>query len=464
MSLSGKTSGFNRSDTITAIATAPGPSGISVIRISGSASKHIADKIFQGKIKPTRAKTQTVHFGKVINPTTKETIDEVLLTVFSAPNSYTGEDMIEISCHGGDYIASKIVRQIMKLNARLAEPGEFTKRRVLSGKMDITQAEATLDLIQVKNESAYRSAIEQLKGKLSGYISELTDKIKSLTAQIDHVIEFEEDPSHIHTEVKKIRNQIKQIRYDLESKIKRNEELKFLYNGIYCVIVGRPNVGKSSLFNRLSEIEKAIVTEIAGTTRDSLEHTTIINGITFHLIDTAGLKIIHQPKGTQKIEAMGIKQSKNWLEAADIVLAVFDNSKPFNQQDQLVYDAIKTKPHILVLNKIDLKTKFNRNILKNNIVYPISAKYNKGIKQLKNAVAKHYQKRLSTNNYLYLNTRHIEVLKQVVQLLKVSEAEKYFDTAAMNLRNALDILGTITNAVTNEAVLDTIFSQFCIGK
>jgi len=464
MSLSGKTSGFNRSDTITAIATAPGPSGISVIRISGPMAKHIANKIFKGKIKPTRAKTQTVHFGKVINPTTKEIIDEILLTVFSAPNSYTGEDMIEISCHGGDYIASKIISQIIKLNARLAEPGEFTKRRVFSGKMDITQAEATLDLVQVQNESAYRSAIEQLQGKLSGYISSLSEKIKLITAQMENLIEFEENQKHFQTKFKKLFLRIKEMRYDLEATIKRNEELKFLHNGIYCVIVGRPNVGKSSLFNRLSEIEKAIVTELPGTTRDSLEHTTIINGITFHLIDTAGLKIIRQPEGAQKIEALGIKQSKNWLDAADIVLAVFDNSKPFNRQDALVYDAIKTKPHILVLNKIDLKTKFNRNILKNDTVYPISAKYNKGIKQLKNAVAKHYQKRLSTNNYLYLNARHVDVLKQVVRLLKESEAEKYFETTAINLRTALDILGTITGAVTNEAVLDTVFSQFCIGK
>jgi len=465
MSLSGKTAGFYRSsDTITAIATASGPSGISVIRISGPAAKNIADKIFKGKIKPSKAKSQTIHFGKIINPVTNELIDEVLLSVFTQPNSYTGEHMIEISCHGGDYIASVILNLVIKLGARLAEPGEFTKRRVLANKMDITQAEAIKDLVSVKNDSAYRSAIGQLQGRLSGYISELSGEIKSLTAQLENIIEFEQDQKHIQVQLKKLTRQIQKIRADLEATIKKNEEMKFLRSGVYCVIIGRPNVGKSSLFNRLSEIEKAIVTEIAGTTRDSLEHTTIINGIVFHLIDTAGLKVIHAPKGLDKIEAMGIERSKDWLKSADFVLAVFDNSKPMNQQDQLVYDSVKNKPHLSVLNKIDLPAKFDRKIFKNEVVYPISAKYNKGIKQMKNAITGLYQKQFSADNHLYLNSRHIAALKDVIRLLKETESEKHCDIMTMNLRDALDRLGTVTNVTTNEQILDTIFSEFCIGK
>ncbi len=464
MSLSGKAWGFSRSDTIAAIATASGPAGISVIRISGPKAKTISDKIFKGKIKPSRAKSQTIHFGKIQNPVSKQVIDEVLVSIFTAPNSYTGEHMIEISCHGGDYVASLILNQLFKLGARLAEPGEFTKRRVLAGKMDITQAEAINELVQVKNDSAYRIAIEQMQGRLSSYITGLSDRLLSLTAQMENIIEFEEDYKQNQSQLNKLTEQVKAIRKELELTIKKNETMKFLRSGVYCVIVGRPNVGKSSLFNRLSEIDKAIVTEIAGTTRDSLEHTTIINGIVFHLIDTAGLKVITAPKGTAKIEALGIEQSKNWLEAADLVLTMFDNSKPMNEQDRLVYNSVKARPHLLVLNKIDLKPKFNRNVFRGKLVFPISAKYNKGIITLKNAIARLYQKRYQTNNNLYLNARHIEVLNNVVSLLKQSESEKYAEIATLNLRNALDILSTVTNPVANEQVLDTIFSKFCIGK
>jgi tRNA modification GTPase len=323
-----------------------------------------------------------------------------------------------------------------------------------------------LDLVQAKNESVYRSAIQQLQGKLSGYIQDLTNDLKIIVAQMENLLEFEEDYNQSETEFRKLTNRLKTICNNFEATIKKNEQLKFLRNGVYCVIVGRPNVGKSSLFNRLSEMEKAIVTEIPGTTRDSLEQTITINGIFFHLIDTAGLKVISQPKGVRKIEALGIEKSKNWLEVADFVLAVFDNSSRVKKEDQLVYNATKTKPHLFVLNKIDLKPKFNHKIFNHETVYSISAKYNKGIGRLKTAITNFYKRRLptSSNNYLYLNTRHIDTLNRVAGLLKQSEQEKYLDVSIMNLRNALDVLGTITSAVTNEQILDTIFMQFCIGK
>lgn len=469
MSLSGSALGFNQNDTIAAIATAPGPAGISVIRIAGSKAFAVTEKIFRGKIKLSQAKTHTIHYGTIFNPQTKELVDEVLVSIFTAPHSYTGEDMVEISCHGGDFVASQILKLIIKLNVRLAEPGEFTKRRVLAGKMDITQAEAILDLVQARDLTTYRSAIEQLQGKLSGYIQSLSKELTTIIAQIENLLEFEDNHKHVQVKLKEIKKRLSLLREKIEKNIKQNETLQFFRKGISCVIVGRPNVGKSSLFNRLGETEKAIVTEIPGTTRDSLEQTIAINGLILHLIDTAGLKVITESKGTRKIEAIGIEKSKNWLETADLVLAVFDNSQAVKKEDRLVYQAVRNKPHISVLNKIDLKQYFPKKFFNREKIYPISAKYNKGIEQLKNAIVSFYKRKLSSNlpqtgNYFYLNARHIEALTKVATLLKQAEQEEYLDASIMNLRTALDNLGTITGTVTNEQILDIIFQKFCVGK
>jgi len=463
MTISGKVVGLNPADTIAAIATAPGPSGISVIRISGNKSREIADKIFFSKIKPSKASAQTIHYGKIIDPMSEKLLDEVLLAVFATPNSYTGEDMIEISCHGGNFAASAILKLINKFGARLAEPGEFTKRRVLAGKMDITQAEAVLDLIRAKNESTYLAAIRQLQGSLSAHIQNASDELKSIVAQMENLLEFEEDHKQTESEYKKIASKLKLLYTNLKDIVSRNEASKFLREGVYVAIIGRPNVGKSSLFNRFCETEKAIVTEIPGTTRDSLEQTIVINDIVVNLIDTAGMKIINQTKGSKKIEALGIEKSKNWLATADFILAMFDNSRPIDNEDRLVYNAIKDKPHLCVLNKIDLKSNFNRQFFNGKKPFLISAKYNKGINRLKTKIINFYKKRLP-DNYLYLNTRHLDTLNRVLQLLKQNEQEKILEVSIMNLRNALEILGSVTSVVTNEQILDTIFSQFCIGK
>ncbi len=466
MSLSSKILGLNFSDTIAAIATASGQAGISVIRISGPQSVIIADKIFTGKHKPSRAKPNTLHFGKIIDPSTKKILDEVIVAIFKSPNSYTGEDMIEISCHGSDYVASEIQKLITKLGARLAEPGEFTKRRVFNGKMDITQAEAILDLVSAKTEKTCHLAIEQLQGKLTGYIQNLTKDLSAMLAQMENLLEFEENQMQSRQEFIKITSQIKKIIENIETTVNKNQEIKFLKNGVYCVIVGKPNVGKSSLFNRLVQTDKAIVTNIPGTTRDSIEHSIIINGITFHLIDTAGLKIINKPRGAGKIEAMGIEKSRNWLQSADFILAIFDNSHTFTKQDNLVYDVVKNRPHLLVLNKIDLKPKFRSKLLNHHKTCKVSAKYNQGISKLKSVMANYYAKKISTssNNYLALNTRHTETLSQVNKLLNQAVTDKYLDVSIMHLRNAIDLLGTITNPVSNEQIFDSIFAQFCIGK
>jgi tRNA modification GTPase len=452
-------------DTIAAIATARGPAGISIIRISGPNTISIADKLFRGNIKPSRAKSHTVHYGEICNPNSRQVIDQVMLSVFLAPHTYTGDDMVEISCHGSDFVASQILEVITKTGARLAEPGEFTKRRVLAGKMDISQAEAVLALTNAQNEPACRSALDQLQGKLTAYIADFSNQIKTVIAQIEHLLEFEESTQNAQLQFRKIINQVKAIRTNLDKTARQNQNLKYLRAGVYCVIVGKPNVGKSSLFNRLLEQDRAIVTEIPGTTRDSLQAAVSINNIVFHLIDTAGLKIIKNSDKTQKIEAIGIEKSKDWLEAADFILAVFDNSCPLTQPDRLVYDAVKRKPHLVVLNKIDRTAHFHKNFFKSEKTVPVSAKYNQGIDRLKNAMSRSYaQKITGGNGYLALNERHLDILKQVSDLIKQAEKENYLETALVNLRNGLDLLGSVTSIVSNEQILDTIFSKFCIGK
>ncbi|MBS4016295.1 MAG: tRNA uridine-5-carboxymethylaminomethyl(34) synthesis GTPase MnmE [Candidatus Latescibacteria bacterium] len=452
-------------DTIAAIATARGPAGISIIRISGPRSISIADKLFRGKIKPSRAKSHTVHFGEICNPISQQVIDQVMLSVFLAPHTYTGDDMAEISCHGSDFVASQILKVIIKTGARLAEPGEFTKRRVLANKMDITQAEAVLALTNAKNESTCRSALDQLQGKLTGYVADLGNQLKTIIARIEHLLEFEESNQTTQLQFRKIINQVKTIRADIDKTIKQNEALKYLHSGVYCVIIGKPNVGKSSLFNRLLEQDRAIVTEIPGTTRDSLQETVSINNLIFHLIDTAGLKIIKNPDKTQKIEAIGIEKSQDWLKTADFILAVFDNSSPLTQQDRLVYDAVKHKPHLIVLNKIDRTPHFNKNFFKSEKTVLVSAKYNQGVDRLKNAMSRSYTRKIAGGNgYLALNERHLDILKQLSGLIKQAEKENYLETALVNLRNGLDLLGSVTSLVSNEQILDTIFSKFCIGK
>ncbi len=448
-------------DTITAIATASGRAGISVIRISGTKALSITDSLFRGKAKPSRARTHTIHYGHIVNPISRLIIDEVMLSVFRKPNSYTGEDMIEISCHGSDYVASQIVQLVIKSGARHAEPGEFTHRRVLAGKMDLTQAEAILDLVAATSDTTYRLAMDSLTGKVSGYIETLSRNLENMLAQFEYLFEFE--TARIAGQFTQSKRRLRTIRNDLDNVIRQNEKLKYLRAGVYCAIVGKPNVGKSSLFNRLIQSDKAIITQIPGTTRDSLKESTLINNIMFHFVDTAGLKIIKQPKHSQKVEAMGIKKTKDWLETADLILAVFDNSRPITHQDRLVFDAIKHKPHLIIINKIDRTPHINKNFFKTQKTVLVSAKYNKGIEKLKRALTR-YNVHAHSKQNLGINERHLQILKQVRNFIGKAETEKYLESAIIEMRNALDSLGMVTNFVTNEQVLEQIFSRFCIGK
>lgn len=446
-------------DTIAAIATPPGEAGIAVIRLSGNSALSIADKLFSGKKQPSASPSHTIVYGKIINPKTKETVDTALLSVFRAPTSYTGEDMVEISCHGGTLVAETILKILLENGARLAEPGEFTKRAVLMGKMDINQAEAILDLVQAKSEKARRSAISQLTGSLSKIVDQITDELTDILGQTENALEFEADERL--NSMPKIKSIVSKVETKIGKIITKGETERFLREGALVVIVGKPNVGKSSIFNRLLERERAIVTEIPGTTRDSLEEPMIVAGVPVRLVDTAGLRQSHG-----KIETLGVAKTNDYLTEADLVLAVFDNSKLANHEDKRVLDAIKEKKRLLVLNKIDLKSRFNPKFLNGAASQKIaktSARYNHGITELRRILTRQF----TTNDkegYFITNRRHIEALKRAKAALNQVRKENYLETSAHEIRTALDAIGEITGKITNEDILNRIFSKFCIGK
>lgn len=452
-------------DTIAAIATASGPSAINIIRVSGPDAISLLDKVFQGKDKLAEVPSQTVHYGRIIDPETGSVLDEVLVTVFRAPNSYTGEDMVEISTHGGNYVAPKILNLLIKLGARLAERGEFTYRRLLNGKIDLTQAEAVLALTNAQNETSYRSALALLEGKLSSYIEELRAKLKDALVELENLLEFEENTEEALREFAIVKERLSEVYKNLQVKLEHSQKLSFLSSGVYCAIIGKANVGKSSLFNRLLGEDRAIVTPFPGTTRDSIEQATVLDGVVFHFIDTAGIRILRRSSKQEKIEALGIRRTEDWISRADLLLLVFDNSSPFSKADQLVIEQAQKKPALWVINKIDRPKKLDYNKLPTKKLYMVSAKYNKGISKLKEALARTYTKKLkaTTDEFLF-NERHMAIFQSVLSSLAQALKESYLEPVIYNVRAALDELGKITRPVTEEEVLDEIFSRFCIGK
>lgn len=449
----------NCTSTIAAIATPPGEAGIAIIRVSGKSAFPLADKIFTGKKIPSRSPTHTILYGKIINPKNKETIDTVLLFIYRAPKSYTGEDMIEISCHGGTLVADRILKLLLANEARLAEPGEFTKRAVLSGKLDITQAEAVLDLVQAKTDKARRSAISQLTGSLSNVLDKLSGELKDILCQTEQVIEFEEDDRF--NPIKKINARLRKLEIEIGRIIAKGETERFLREGALVVIVGKPNVGKSSIFNRLLERERAIVTEIPGTTRDILEERIVIAGTPIRLVDTAGLR-----KTRKKIEVLGVSKTNDYLNDADLVLNIFDNSKPIDSEDKRVMSDTENKNRLLIINKIDLKNRLDRKFFNGTggkKIIRTSARYNQGIKELRKTLTRQFEAK-DRDGYFLTNRRHIEALKRTKQTLAQAQKETYLELIAQEIRNANDTLGEITGKVTNQDILNQIFTQFCIGK
>lgn len=457
-----------KTDTIAAIATAMSNSGIGIVRISGDETLDVADRIFRpkkGSRKVSDMETHTIHYGYVTDG--DEVIDEVMLLIMKAPRSYTCEDTIEIDCHGGVLVMKKILETVLKYGARPAEPGEFTKRAFLNGRIDLSQAESVIDVINAQNELALKSSVSQLQGAV-------LEKIKAIRAVVLHEIAFIEsaldDPEHVSLEG--YPEQLHEIMSDAHSKVKKlldsSDNGKMLKEGINTAIVGKPNAGKSSLLNILVGEERAIVTEIAGTTRDILQEQIQIGGIGLNVIDTAGIR------DTEDIvEKIGVNKSREYIEKADLIIYVVDSSTELDENDQEIIEAIQNKKAIVLLNKSDLDAKTDASVLQTQLSKPIlsiSAKNNTGIHELETLIEEmFFSGKLSFNDEVYItNIRQKNALaeaqnslKMVLQSIADGMPEDFF---TIDMMNAYEALGTIIGESVGEDLVNEIFSKFCMGK
>ena len=457
-----------KTDTIAAIATAMSNSGIGIVRISGDEALEVADRIFRpkkGSRKVSDMETHTLHYGYVVDG--EEVVDEVMLLIMKAPRSYTCEDTIEIDCHGGVLVMKKILETVLKYGARPAEPGEFTKRAFLNGRIDLSQAESVIDVINAQNELALKSSVSQLQGAV-------LEKIKDIRVVVLHEIAFIEsaldDPEHVSLDG--YPEQLRGIMSDAHSKVKKlldsSDNGKMLKEGINTAIVGKPNAGKSSLLNILVGEERAIVTEIAGTTRDILQEQIQIGGIGLNVIDTAGIR------DTEDIvEKIGVNKSREYIEKADLIIYVVDSSTELDENDQEIIEAIQDKKAIVLLNKSDLDAKTDAAILQERLDKPIlsiSAKNNTGIHELEKLIEEmFFSGKLSFNDEVYItNIRQKNALaeaesslKMVLQSIDDGMPEDFF---TIDMMNAYEVLGTIIGESVGEDLVNEIFSKFCMGK
>lgn len=444
-------------DTIVAISTALGVGAISIIRVSGNEAITIVNKIFDKNL--LQAKSHTIHYGHIIE--NNQIIDEVLVSVMLAPKTFTKENIIEINCHGGISTTNKVLELLLLSGARLAEPGEFTKRAFLNGRIDLTQAEGIMNLIESKTDISRQMSINQLSGKASNLIINLRKELVNIISNIEVNIDY---PEYEDIEVltnEKIIPQISAIKNKLKKIITSSTEGKLINEGINIAIIGRPNVGKSSLLNTLLEEKKAIVTDIEGTTRDTIEGRFILNGIVCNIIDTAGIR-----KTDNLVEKIGVDKSLETLAKADLVILMLNNNEPLTKEDEKLLALVQEKKHIIVINKLDLPEKLKLNI-KDTI--KISIKDNQGIEQIKNKITELFNLELiETKDLTYLsNARSIALLKK--SLSKIEECLENIqvypiDIIEMDLKESWNILGEIIGATYTDELIDEIFSRFCLGK
>ncbi|NWF76971.1 MAG: tRNA uridine-5-carboxymethylaminomethyl(34) synthesis GTPase MnmE [Nitrospirae bacterium] len=459
-------------DTIAAISTPLGEGGIGIIRLSGKDAIPIADKIFCS-IKNKSLKDSSSYklfYGHIIEPATGQIIDEVIVTVMKAPYSYTREDIVEINCHGGMIPLKKTLEIVLKEGARISDPGEFTKRAFLNGRIDLSQAEAVLDLIRAKTDESRKIAIEQMQGGLSTRIKSLQDKLIEICTHVEAFIDFPEDDIEI-TSKQELFNSIKAVYDKLQELLKTYDEARFFREGLSTAIIGRPNVGKSSLLNALLQKDRAIVTDIPGTTRDVIEEYLNIKGLPLRIMDTAGIRDVEDIA-----EKEGVKRSLRSIENADLIIAIFDLSEPLRDEDFEVFEKIKNKNSIIVLNKCDLPAAIDQKSISSimphttSFVLRISAIRGDGLEELKEKIVESCLKdwKEAREGVVICNLRHKVAIENACESLdgamNALTKEQPLEILALELRDALDKLGEIIGAVTTEDILNKIFNDFCIGK
>lgn len=449
------------SDTIAAISTTLGVGAISIIRISGLEAIKEVNKITKANILEKESHTITYTYIEDNN----ETIDEVLVTIMKAPKTFTREDIVEINCHGGIATTKKVLELLLKQNIRLAEPGEFTKRAFLNGRIDLTQAEAVMDLINVKSDTARQIAINNLKGNTTKKIRTLREKLSDILANIEVNIDYPEYQDIEEMTVEKIKNELDNIKDELDKIIENSKNSKIIKDGINVAIIGRPNVGKSSILNMFSGYDKAIVTDIAGTTRDVVEESIILDGIGLNLIDTAGIR---QTKDI--VEQIGVERSKQAVEKADLILLVLNNNEQLQKEDKELLELSKNKKRIIIINKNDLEKKIDINNIKQEETVTTNTLNDDGIKELKEKIKEMFNlDKIETKDYNYVSN--------INQLRKIEEAKNSIENIRQNIENNLpidiieidlkyiwDVLGEVIGETYQEELLDNLFSKFCVGK
>jgi tRNA modification GTPase len=458
-------------DTIAAIATPLGEGGIGIVRLSGKEALRIADSVFRSPKGKTLAGSDShqLLYGHIADPKSGAKIDEVLASVMKSPHSYTTEDVVEINCHSGMITLRKTLELVLQRGARLAEPGEFTKRAFLNGRIDLSQAEAVLDLIRSRTDESRRIAVDQLQGSLFAKITSLRDRLTDVCVHIEACIDFPEDEIETASQ-KNLLDTMGIVRDDLTGLLKTYDEARFFREGLQTAIVGRPNVGKSSLLNALLQKDRAIVTEIPGTTRDTLEEYLNIKGLPLRIMDTAGIRQVEDIA-----EKEGVRRSLKSIENADIVLAIFDGSEPLKEEDFEVIRKVKNKTAIYVLNKSDLPAVADQNSFSSFDLPPssflrISATRGEGIEDLKDKVVSSSLKdwKEEREGVVVSNVRHKTSLEKAANSLEKAmdalTANQPLEIVALEMRASLDSLGEIVGAVTSEDILNRIFSDFCIGK
>ena len=449
-------------DTIAAISTAMGVGAISIIRVSGKDSIKIVNEIFTGK-DLNEVPTHTIHYGHIVDE--KIPIDEVLITVMKSPKTYTKEDIVEINCHGGINTTNKILETVLNHGARLAEPGEFTKRAFLNGRLDLSQSEAVMDVINSKSNDDRILALKSLEGQTTKKIKKFRAELNDLISHIEVNIDF---PEYNDIEVmtknkieKKLKNQITELKKIIE----QSEDRQIIKAGIKTLIVGRPNVGKSSILNNLLEYDKAIVTNIEGTTRDIVEGNILLKGIPLNIIDTAGIR-----KTSDVIEQIGVKKSLSLINGADLVLVVLNGNEELTSEDLEILDKTKDKTSIVVINKSDLPQKINKDLLTNRIVVESTTTNEFGLENLKSKIIKMFNlDQISTLDQTYLNNaRQLSLAKKALSSLEEAEKSSInnvpVDLIQIDLMDAFTKLGEIIGITYSEEVINNLFKNFCVGK